>query len=311
MANNHFTLMNGKVDNFSVQDEFHYGELGYNLDENGHTIPASAADPTLDALGNPLTVTQDGKSFLDTCKLEHYPMPRVVQADSGNIWFDADGTPRQLTMEDVKFGGWDNQYYSANKEEDRVTNIATYKKSLTGRQDITEMKVRDTEETFGPTRTTEDLYFDFNILDDAKIFRGNRWKLEGFTLYNGDITITKQDGSIYNLGEELLPGEYLVVTPSVDGTIAILNIIEYIMNNNEIMDENIFFETIDGDSAKIVKGYDWTIPVGGVTDYEGTSTIKTSSDNIYTLGGTVVAGDYLVITNDTVNARTVIQINKI
>lgn len=41
-------------------------------------VPASTTDPTQDALGNPLTLVQDGKSFLNTgTKLQHQSIPRV------------------------------------------------------------------------------------------------------------------------------------------------------------------------------------------------------------------------------------------
>lgn len=55
---------------------------GLEVDRAIISIPASSALDGTDALGNPLTLPQDGKSFLNTgTKLQHYPMARVVQAD--------------------------------------------------------------------------------------------------------------------------------------------------------------------------------------------------------------------------------------
>jgi hypothetical protein len=67
--------------------------------------------------------------------------------------------------------------------------------------------------------------------------------------------------------------------------------------------ENIFFESIAPDKAYITRGFNWKI--ASVTEYVGTSTILTSRGTSYTIGATVNAGDYLTVTNTTINARLV------
>lgn len=67
--------------------------------------------------------------------------------------------------------------------------------------------------------------------------------------------------------------------------------------------ENIFFEVSSPDKAYITRGFNWKI--ASTTEYGGTSTIKTSSGTAYTIGATVTAGDYLTVTNTTINARFV------
>lgn len=128
-------------------------------DNNLGTSPYKIVDvPILSDLtafsdGTPLSsgVIQDGKSFLGTCKMQAVKTPRVVKADTINAIFDTDSNPKKLSLEESKFGGWENQYYSANKEVDRVSNIVMHHKELSLRQDITEMFVRNTAETDDPT----------------------------------------------------------------------------------------------------------------------------------------------------------------
>ena len=67
--------------------------------------------------------------------------------------------------------------------------------------------------------------------------------------------------------------------------------------------ENIFFEVTAPDKAYITRGFNWKI--ASTTEYGGTSTIKTSAGSSYTTGATVTAGDYLTVTNTTINARLV------
>lgn len=67
--------------------------------------------------------------------------------------------------------------------------------------------------------------------------------------------------------------------------------------------ENIIFKVAAPDEAYITRGFNWKI--SSVTEYGGTSTIKTSGGAAYTLGATVTAGDYLTVTNTTINARLV------
>ncbi len=76
------------------------------IDFGNIQIPASAIDPTKDALGNSLTLIQDGKSFLNTgAKLEHYPMPRVLRNDTDenyytSFWSGGDGSTRLIGFEE-------------------------------------------------------------------------------------------------------------------------------------------------------------------------------------------------------------------
>ena len=67
--------------------------------------------------------------------------------------------------------------------------------------------------------------------------------------------------------------------------------------------ENIFFEVTAPDKAYITRGFNWKI--ANSTEYGGTSTVKTSAGASYTTGATVTAGDYLTVTNTTINARLV------
>lgn len=73
--------------------------------------------------------------------------------------------------------------------------------------------------------------------------------------------------------------------------------------------ENIFFEAISPDSAKITRGF--AFKVTAKTDYSGISTIVTSSDAAYTLNDTVSAGDYLKVSSDTLNSITVLTIEPV
>lgn len=76
------------------------------------------------------------------------------------------------------------------------------------------------------------------------------------------------------------------------------------VGGGEVTDyENIFFETITPDKAYITRGFNWKI--ASSTEYGGVSTILTSSGTAYTIGATVTAGDYLTVTNTTINARFV------
>lgn len=68
-------------------------------------VPTSSVDPTKDALGNPLTHTQDGKSFLD-CGTELLAprAPELIQSEAGlnvfeRLLFDENGLPNPLTFE--------------------------------------------------------------------------------------------------------------------------------------------------------------------------------------------------------------------
>ncbi|NLE06979.1 MAG: hypothetical protein GX638_19540, partial [Crenarchaeota archaeon] len=76
------------------------------------------------------------------------------------------------------------------------------------------------------------------------------------------------------------------------------------VGGGEVADyENIFFEAAAPDKAYITRGFNFKI--ASATEYGGTSTIKTSSGTTYTIGATVNAGDYLTVTNTTINARSV------
>jgi len=69
-------------------------------------IPASAALDGTDALGNPLTIPQDGYSFLNCgSSLEMCRTPRIVNSDRGHFWFISKDTDnfikRQVTPYDL------------------------------------------------------------------------------------------------------------------------------------------------------------------------------------------------------------------
>ena len=145
-------------------------------------IPSLQSDPTTDALGNPTTVLQDGKSFLDTgCELQQYQYPSMIQADTENIWYDTDGTPKERNFEFTTFGKISDKYYCDNssREEGKTTDITTYRQPLLGRQAITEPIIRnsteyifndafqmrvdmsDSEEMVIPATGTNDFYIDW------------------------------------------------------------------------------------------------------------------------------------------------------
>jgi hypothetical protein len=131
-----------RLNPLTLKDELNPEILWQDGGVNISLIPASATDSTKDALGNPLTLPQDGKSFLDTCKLQHYPMARVVQADSDNVLFDVDGVPisnSQTDFIDVNLIG--DQTFADTSETDKASNIRTHKQPLTGRQLDTEIKI--------------------------------------------------------------------------------------------------------------------------------------------------------------------------
>ena len=81
-------------------------------------------------------------------------------------------------------------------------------------------------------------------------------------------------------------------------------VLRHSVGGGEVTDyENIFFEAAAPDKAYITRGFNWKIAI--ITEYGGVSTIKTSGGTTYTIGATVTAGDYLTITNTTINARLV------
>jgi len=151
----------GDIEFFKYGSVFMYSGYSYDVamydsnnafiqySKSGGFIPVLNDDTTKDVLNNALMITQDGNSFLDTgTKLEHYNYPAIIHADSSSVW-QSGGTFKQLSFDDAKFGGWDNKYYASNKLPE-LNQIATYNDELKGRQDITEMRVRDTEETVNP-----------------------------------------------------------------------------------------------------------------------------------------------------------------
>jgi hypothetical protein len=103
-------------------------------------VPASAALDGTDALGNPLTVTQDGKSFLNYADntLEALPYPRKVQADKiNNFLFDASGNPIE-NLANAFVGNTADQVFSDISETDKIKNIRAHKQPLIARQLNTE-----------------------------------------------------------------------------------------------------------------------------------------------------------------------------
>jgi hypothetical protein len=65
-------------------------------------IPASAALDGTDALGNPLTLVQDG-SFLNTGNTIQNPDVAALKlADIYNVWYDGVGTPKKVTFSELQ-----------------------------------------------------------------------------------------------------------------------------------------------------------------------------------------------------------------
>lgn len=151
----YFKISNSALD-LDMQDTYNgIDRLGnYNfVAPNGNPeeiiIPALATDITKDALGNPLTLLQDGESFLNTgTKLQHLPMPRVVQSDAinmGSILFAAaDGAPINQEFSAYE-ANVDDTMFTDVSETGKVKNNRIFKQPLTGRQLNTELKITNND----------------------------------------------------------------------------------------------------------------------------------------------------------------------
>jgi hypothetical protein len=130
----------------------HYNSSDTLLFEYMPTIDVVSASPALDgtdALGNPLTVTQDGKSFLNYADntLEHVAMPRVVQADTGNKLFDGLGETKQISYDNLAYYPDNKRYFADNitREDGKYNQIILHKSDLESRQQVTEERIRESE----------------------------------------------------------------------------------------------------------------------------------------------------------------------
>lgn len=162
---NHATLIDSSLANYGHQDGYHNlmvsgfaisDGVNYFKDQaltqlipNGHYIPAhatisgkSVAYTTGGVLAD-LTHTQDVKSFLDCgTEIKPVPIPRWIQADTNNAWFDVNGGPIERTFDSI-IGVSNNKDFAdiSNKVNGFIQNIRSHKQALTGSQLETEKRI--------------------------------------------------------------------------------------------------------------------------------------------------------------------------
>lgn len=72
--------------------------------KDSQQTPASAALDGTDALGNPLTVTQDGTQFIKNAdtKMKNADVQKLKDKDIHNVWYDGIGTPKEVTFDELE-----------------------------------------------------------------------------------------------------------------------------------------------------------------------------------------------------------------
>lgn len=166
IGGNHATLVNGSFANRGLvtRPNGDYGQLGHTVSDGvnyyydqaltqliplGVKIPASASDLTkcvaytTGGVLADLTVIQDGNSFLNTgTKLQHYPMPRVIQAEQTNRFYtDVNDDIVDKAFTDFNGDEGDDQHFNDISETGKVKNIRTHKEPLERQQLATELRI--------------------------------------------------------------------------------------------------------------------------------------------------------------------------
>ena len=120
-------------------------------------VPKHATNNT-DVLGNPLTHTQDGESFLD-CGTQYSPLrvPALVQGDFNNALFGANVVPNEIDFAGLEFnqiGSYGGRIFADNSDVSNgiIKQFTVYQNELVRRQLATEESVKN---TVGGPRATQ------------------------------------------------------------------------------------------------------------------------------------------------------------
>lgn len=103
-------------------------------------IPALASDITKDALGNPITLLQDGNSFLNTgTTIKVVSTPRISKAEKVfRKWTDSNGDYIAVAFSEINGYDSNNQDYSDISVDRSISNIRKHKVALNEIQSNTE-----------------------------------------------------------------------------------------------------------------------------------------------------------------------------
>lgn len=154
----------------------------------------------------------------------------------------------------------------------------------------------------------------FEILDNIDSTKKVKLEVSGITGNTTRIlSIPDKNGTIALLDDvsSVLSSNVALSTPLLGATnqdaYNVANEADKASNNYEY----VFVEALAPDIAKITRNYAWRIPVGGVTDTGGVSTITTSANIPYKLGTTVTAGSCLKVAGSVVGMDIQIKIEKV
>ena len=130
------SLISGVVANNGTQDVFHYGQNGFTLGNgtNGallnNIIPAKLNSSLKDAIGNDLSIVNDGYMFLNYAetKIKNSNVQILKDKDVNNLWFDINGM-----QNNVSFNGlinaitmYNDVYYGDINQNVSIKNITLW-----------------------------------------------------------------------------------------------------------------------------------------------------------------------------------------
>lgn len=159
-------------------------------------VPKHATNNT-DALANPLSHPQDGKTFLQCeTELQAPRAPELVSNDDENIFFLSDGTPLARSWGFLHLNQFNNNKYFIGNEEasaGRLTPLAYHKGALVRAQLDTEKRVREAVEP--GNEVGESLIAEVNAPSQVLLLDANPnapvYRVDGrvFTFADRDYTI--------------------------------------------------------------------------------------------------------------------------